>query len=169
MNELVTMTGTELDRAIEQVKERELALKTDSGQRFVVSKMRELIMYLEKIGYKIDADEMVLARLWANGLGDEFARLGEEGMQKAIILWVQEDASEYRSFPKIPWIKEACAKVGGDPRVEKGRRVQAEAERKMAEDHKREMEEFKKKHPDLWARAEKLKKEGARYDSNILG
>lgn len=169
MNELVTMSDTELDRAIEQVKERELALKTDSGQRFVVSKMRELIMYLEKIGYKIDADEMTLARLWANSLGSEFARLGEEGMQRAVVLWAQEDDSEYRSFPKIAWIKEACAKVGGDPRVEKGRRVQAEAERKMEEDHKREMEEFKRKHPDLWERAEKLKKEGARYDSNILG
>jgi len=168
MNELATLSDTELDKAIEKVKERELALQTESGQRFIISKMREIIMYLEKLGYKIEGDELTLARLWANAMGDEYVRIGEEGMKKAVMLWAEEDASEYRSFPKIPWIKEACSKVGGDPRVEKGRRVQAEAERKMEEDHKREMEEFKKNHPDLWERAERLK-EGTHNVSDILG
>lgn len=155
MNELVTMSDTDLDKAIEEIKERELALQTNSGQAFVVSKMRELIMYLEKLGYKIDADELALARLWANGLSEDYARLGDNGMKMAVQYWAEHDTNEYRTFPQIPWIKEVCEEIGGDPRIEKGRRVQALAERQMELDHKKQNEEFLRKHPDLAARIEK--------------
>lgn len=175
MNELVTMSDTELKNAVDAVKERELALKTDAGRKFVVSKMRGLIMYLENLGYKSDADGNALAELWANSLSEEFAILGYDGMKKAVMYWAEHDDSEYRFFPKIPWIKDACSKVGGDPRAEMGRRIQAEQERKIQEDHEREMAEFKAKHPDLWERAETLAKsvmslgDIRKDDSDILG
>lgn len=154
MNELTTLTDAQLDKAIENLKERELAAQTESGHKYIVSKMREIIMYLEEVGYTTDANEKFLAELWAISLTEDFVRLGAEGMKKAIVQWVANDDSEYHSFPKIPWIKEACAQAGGDPRTEKGRRVQAEAERKMQEDHRKEMEKFKKEHPDLWKKVE---------------
>ena len=171
MNEIATLTDAELDKRIEDIKDRELSLQTERGRTYLVGKMRELIGLLETWGYKFDGSEDGLAMLWANGLADEFIRLGVDGMRKAITNWATEDTSEYRFFPKIPWIKEACSKLGGDPRVEKGRRLQAEAERKMQEDHEKEMAEFKIKHPDLWERVQKRLAEmekGAHDDSNIL-
>ena len=168
MNDLVSISDAELDTRIEEVKERELSLQTESGEQYMIGRMRELIGYLETLGYKFNGEEMALARLWANSMKDEFIILGIDGMTKAVSNWAANDTSEYRTFPQIPWIKEACKELGGDPRVEKGRRVQAEAERKMEEDHKREMEEFKKNHPDLWERAERLK-EGTHNVSDILG
>ena len=172
MNELVSISDAELDARIEEVKERELSLQTDSGRQYMIGRMRELIGYLETLGYKFSGEEMALARLWANSLGEEFVILGMDGMTKAVSNWAANDTNEYRTFPQIPWIKEACKELGGDPRAEKGRRVQAELEHKMDEDHKREMEEFKKNHPDLWERAERLSEElkkGKRNVSDILG
>lgn len=154
MNELTTLTDAQLDKAIENLKERELAAQTESGHKYVVSKMREIIMYLEEVGYTTDANEKSLAELWAISLTEDFVRLGAEGMKRAVVQWVANDDSEYHSFPKIPWIKEACAQVGGDPRVEKGRRIQVETERKMQEDHRKEMERIKREHPDLWKKVE---------------
>ena len=153
MNELTTMSDVELDKAIEALKERSLALKTESGRRYIVSRMRELIMHLEDLGYTIKIDELALAELWANGLSEEFVRLGPEGMREAVDRWAVEDAAEFRTFPKIPWILDACKAIAGDPRVEKGRRIQAEQERLMELEHQREMEQFKKDHPDLYERA----------------
>lgn len=155
MNALATLSDAQLDKEIENLKERELALQTEGGQKYIISKMRELIMHLQELGYVIHANELGLAKLWATSLSEEFVRLGTDGMKEAIDRWVMEDKSDYRVFPKIPWIKDACSEVGGDPRVEKGRRMQAEAERQMEFDHKREVEEFKKKYPDLWAKVEK--------------
>lgn len=151
MNELVALSDAELDKAIDDLKERELALKTESGQKYIVSRMRELIMTLEQWGYKTTADELALAKLWANGLQEEFVRLGADGLKQAVTEWAQNDSSEYRNFPKIPWIKEACSNIGGDPRVEKGRRVQALEEARIEEEHRREIEEFKKNNPEKWA------------------
>lgn len=155
MNALTVISDAELDQAIEVLKERELAIQTDNGKKYVVSKMRELIMYLEKLGYKPDADERALSTLWARSLSEEFIRLGEDGLREAVTEWVEGDANNYRVFPKIPWIKDACARVGGDPRVEKGRRMQAEVERKMEGEHRKEVEEFKAKHPALWEMVQK--------------
>lgn len=155
MYELTILSDTELDRAIEELKERELALQTESGQKYIISKMRELIMHLQEMGYVIHANELGLAKIWAKSLSEEFVRLGTDGMKEAIDLWIAEDSNEFHTFPKIPWIKEACAKITGDPRVEKGRRVQAEAEQQMEIDHQKEVEEFKNKHPDLWSQIEK--------------
>lgn len=158
MNDLALLSDTELDKAIDELKERELALKTESGIDFVGSKMRECIGWLESVGYKFDGDEFALARLWGASLRDEFVRIGETGIKNAVMTWVSEDESEYRTFPKVAWIKEACAKVGGDPRVEKGRRIQAEAERQIEEDHKKEMEEIKND-PERWAEIVRKAKE----------
>lgn len=164
MNELVTLSDTELDKAIQDLKERELALKTDSGKRYITSKMRECIGWLESVGYKFEGDENSLARLWARSLEEEFVIVGESGIKKAVMEWASQDTSEYRSFPKVPWILESCKEIGGDPRVEKGRRIQAEAERQIELDHQREIEEIKKD-PERWAeiqrKAEKLK---AKYE-----
>ena len=171
MNSLAIISNTELDKRIEEIKDRELSLQTERGRTYLVGKMRELIGLLETWGYKFDGSEDGLAMLWANGLSEEFVKLGADGMRQAVANWATEDTSEYRSFPKIPWIKEACHKMGGDPRVEKGRRLQAEAERKMQEDHEKEMAEFKAKHPDLWDRVQRRLAEmekGAHNDSNIL-
>lgn len=154
MNELVTLSDTELDRRIEEVKERELSLQTESGKSYMLGKMRELIGLLETWGYRFQGDEMALARLWAASLQEEFARLGMDGMTQAVTNWAANDTNEYRSFPHIPSIKVACNELGGDPRVEKGRRVQSELERQMELDHQKEVAEFKEKHPDLWARIE---------------
>lgn len=156
MNEIATLSDAELDKAIEDIKERELALKTEAGRDYIVIKMRECIGLLETWGYKFDGDEMALARLWAEGLKEEFVRLGTDGIRTAVMKWAETDESEYRSFPKIPWIAKACSEIGGDPRVEKGRRVQAEAERKMKEEHDAEVAKFKKENPERWAEIEKL-------------
>ena len=155
MNELSTLTDTELDNEIANLREREMALQTDKGRDYIVMKMRECIGLLETWGYKFEGDEMSLARLWASGLRDEFVRIGQDGIMKAVTLWAENDVSEYRTFPKIPWIKESCKQVGGDPRVEKGRRMQIEAERQMEAEHQAEMEKFKKENPELWAEMEK--------------
>lgn len=155
MNELTTLSDAELDKEIENIKEREVALKTKAGRDYIVVKMRECIGLLETWGYRFDGDEMALARLWAEGLQEEFVRLGADGIQLAVRRWAETDESEYRSFPKIPWIAKACGLIGGDPRVEKGRRVQAEAERKIEEEHKAEMERYKKEHPEEWAKIDK--------------
>ena len=144
MNNLVRMSDTELEKAIQDLKERDLASKTESGKKYIISKMRECIGWLESVGYKFDGDENALARLWARGLKDEFVLLGENGVKKAVAKYAEEDESEYRSFPKIPWIKEICSSIGGDPRAEQGRRIQAENERQMELDHKREMAELEK-------------------------
>lgn len=155
MNDLVTMTDTELDNAINAIKERELAMQTEAGKNYVVGKMRECIGLLETWGYKFDGNEVGLAKLWADGLSEEFVRLGADGIRKAVIKWAETDDSEYRSFPKIAWIVEACKSIGGDPRAEKGRRVQAEAERQMEIDHRKEFDELQKAHPEwLEKRAE---------------
>ena len=164
MNELVTMSNTELEQALNDLKERELALQTESGRKYMISKMRECIGLLETWGYKFDGNELALARLWADGLKEEFVRLGADGIQKAVTKWAEADTSEYRSFPKIPWIIESCKQISGDPRVEKGRRMQEQAERQMEAEHKAEMEKFKKEHPELWAkiqeRAERMRDRG---------
>lgn len=150
MNELALLSNDELDTAIEQIKERELSFQTATGKKYAVSKMLEYITLLETWGYKFDGNEDSLAVLWAKTLKEEIITMGYDGIREALELWVSED--EYRSFPKIPQLKNACARIGGDPRVEKGRRVQAEAERQMELEHQREMEEFKKNHPEAWAR-----------------
>lgn len=164
MNELTLMTDTQLDKAIEDLKERELAIKTQAGQAFVVSKMRECIGWLESVGYKFDGDETALARLWAHGLQDDFVRLGEVGVKNAVMSFAETDTRTYKTMPQIAWISDKCSEMGGDPRKEKGRRVQAEAERQIEEDHKREMEEIKKD-PVRWAeicrKAEEMERRGA--------
>lgn len=150
MNELATISDAELDKRIMDLKERDLALRTDSGRKYMLGKMRELIGLIETWGYKFSGDEMALAKLWANSMKEEFVILGVEGMTEAISHWAENDSNEYRMFPQIPWIKKACKEIGGDPRVEKGRRVQAEVERQIEEDHRRAMEKFRQEHPDLW-------------------
>ena len=155
MNELTILTDAQLDKAIEDVKERELAIQTKNGYKYTVGFMRSMIYELRQVGYRVEADDTALARLWAHGLKDDFVRLGENGIKAALTKWAEDCCNEYRSFPTIPQIKEACAQIGGDPRVEKGRRMQAEAERKMEEEHRKEMEELKQKYPDLWEMAEK--------------
>lgn len=154
MNELTTISDNELDKRIEDLKERELSLQTESGEKYMLGKMRELIGLLETWGYQFSGEEMALARLWANSLREEFVILGVDGMTKAVTYWAENDTNEYRTFPKIPWIKEACAQIGGDPRTEKGRRIQKQAERQMELDHQKEMEEIKKNHPALWKMVE---------------
>lgn len=167
MNELATLSDTDLDKALDELKQRELAIQTDSGRNYIIGKMRECIGLLETWGYKFDGNEVALAKLWADGLKEEFVRLGADGIQKAVTLWAENDTSEYRSFPKIPWIIEACKSLNGDPRVEKGRRMQAEAERKLEEEHKAEIEKFKAENPELW---EKLQKRAERIKPcDILG
>lgn len=156
MNELSTLTDVELDNAIQDLKERELALKTESGRKYIVSKMRECIMMLESWGYKSNADELALARLWANGLQEEFVRLGAEGVMQAVTVYAETDDHEYKVFPQIVWIAEACKKIGGDPRVEKGRRMQAEAERQMEIEHRKEMERLKAEHPEWCEKAARV-------------
>ena len=42
--------------------------------------------------------------------------------------------------------------------IEKGRKAQEEAERRLEEEHKAEMEQYKKEHPDLWADMEEKAK-----------
>lgn len=164
MNDLMALSDTDLERALDALKERELALQTESGRNYMIGKMRECIGLLETWGYKFDGNEVALARLWADGLQEEFVRLGADGIQKAVTKWAEADNSEYRSFPKIPWIIESCKALGGDPRVEKGRRMQERAERQMEEEHKAEMAKFKKDHPELWAkiqeRAERMRGRG---------
>lgn len=152
MNDLVALSDAELDSVIEKLKERELGLQTNAGKKYAVSQMRECIGYLESVGYTLGemADENMIAALWAKGLEEEIVSIGYNGVKKAVQNWAANDNSDYRSFPKIPWIKDACREIGGDPRAEKGRRVQAEAERQMELDHKREVETFKREHPDLW-------------------
>ena len=152
MNELVTMSNAELEQALNDLKERELALQTESGRNYIIGKMRECIGLLETWGYKFDGNELALARLWADGLKEEFVRLGADGIRKAVTKWAEADTSEYRSFPKIPWIIESCKQISGDPRVEKGRRMQEQAERQMEAEHKAEMEKFKEEHPELWVK-----------------
>ena len=142
MNQLVKLTDTELEKAIQDLKERDLALKTDSGQKYIVSKMRECIGWLESVGYKFEGDENALAKLWARSLREEFVRLGEAGLKNAVVDFASADDRQYKTFPQIPWIAEVCKNVGGDPRVEKGRRMQKEAERQMELDHKKEMAEL---------------------------
>lgn len=172
MNQLATISDAELDKAIDKCKERSLALRTDSGRKFLVGEMRQLIAYLESVGYKTDADMTALSRLWARGLAEEYVMLGLDGMKRAIVHWVETDTNEYGTFPKIPWIKAACAEVGGDPRVEKGRREQARLEAQIEADTKAELEKFYKDHPALKERVDKIIAEKERsntHDSNILG
>lgn len=159
MNELTTLSDAELKKEIDNIKERELALHTESGMNYITIKMRECIGLLETWGYKFDGDELALAKLWANGLSKEFVRLGADGILKAVTKWAQEDKSDYRVFPKIPWIAEYCAQIGGDPRQEMGRRMQAQAEADMEAKHREEMENFKKEHPDLWEKAKRKAEE----------
>lgn len=142
MNELVRLTDTELEKAIEDLKERELAAQTDSGQKFIISKMRECIGWLESVGYKFEGNENALAKLWARNLKEEFIRLGEVGVKNAVMEFASNDDRQYKTFPQIPWIIDACEKIGGDPRTEMGRRRQEEAERQVEQDHKREMAEL---------------------------
>ncbi len=142
MNNLARLSDTELEKAIQDLKERDLALKTDSGQKFIISKMRECIGWLESVGYKFEGDETALAKLWATSLKDEFVRLGEGGLKTAVMNFASTDDRQYKTFPQIPWIADACTNIGGDPRVEKGRRMQEEAERQMELDHKKEMQEL---------------------------
>lgn len=153
MNDLTVLSDAELDKELADLKERELALTTKSGKGFVESKMRECIGWLQSIGYKFEGDETALAKLWSNTLQEEFVRIGETGIKNAVVAWASEDESNYRMFPKVAWIKEACKGITGDPRVEKGRRVQQEAERQMELEHQREMQKFKEEHPDEWAKA----------------
>lgn len=161
MNDLTLISDTELDKRIADLKERELALKTSSGRSFMESKMRECIGWLRVIGYRFSGDENALAKLWANSLEEEFVRIGEIGIKNAVMKWASEDASGYRSFPKVSWIKELCQGISGDPRVEKGRRIQAEAERQIELDHKREIDKIKE-NTERWAeiqrKAERLRK-----------
>ena len=152
MNELTTLSDTALDKAIDDLKERELSLKTESGRKYLVGKMRELIGLLETWGYKTNGDESGLAMLWASGLQEEFVRLGWLGIKQAVTRWAEEDDSIYRTFPKIAWIADICKEIGGDPRVEKGRRIQVETERKIEEDHRKQMEHYRATHPADWKR-----------------
>lgn len=156
MNELTTLTDAELDKEIEDLKEREASLHTESGRKYIVGKMRELIGLLETWGYKFDGNEKGLAVLWANAMMDDFVRLGFLGMKTAVTKWAEEDTSQYHIFPKVAWIKYACTQMGGDPRVEKGRRMQEAAERKLEEDHKKQMEHFMKTHPREAARIDAI-------------
>lgn len=144
MNSIVKLNDAELEKAIEDLKERDLASQTESGQKYIVSKMRECIGWLESVGYKFEGSETALARLWARSLKDEFVKLGEDGLKNAVMEFASKDDRQYKTFPQIPWIAEICNNIGGDPRVEKGRRVQAEAERQMELEHEREMAEFDK-------------------------
>lgn len=154
MNDLMSISDAELDTAIEQLKERDLAFKTDSGKRYAVGKMRELITLLETWGYKFNGNEDSLAVLWAKSLKEQIVVNGYDGVRKAVENWVAQDANDYNIFPKIPWIIDECKKLGGDPRVEKGRRVQKEAERQMELDHQKEIQRFREEHPDEWKRIE---------------
>lgn len=144
MNDLTVLSAAELKDAIEKLKERESSFKTTAGKKYAVSKMREFITLLETWGYTFEGNEDSLAVLWAKSFKEEIIRIGYDGFGEAIEMWVKEDQSEYRSFPKIPWIKEICSSIGGDPRAEQGRRIQAENERQMELDHKREMAELEK-------------------------
>ena len=144
MNDLSKLTDDELKKAIDDLKERELAAKTNAGKTYILSKMRSYITMLEELGYTTTADELALAKLWAKGLEDEFVLLGQNAMQEAIERWAMNDDRQYKTFPQIPWIAEACKEMGGDPRAEQGRRIQAENERQMELDHKREMAELEK-------------------------
>ena len=101
MNELTLMTDAQLEKAIEDLKERSLAVKTPSGQAFVVSKMRECIGWLESVGYKFDGDEEALAKLWAHGLQDDFVRLGEIGVKNAVMSFAESDTRTYKTRPQI--------------------------------------------------------------------
>lgn len=172
MNELATLSDAELDKAIADIKERDLAVQTEAGLKHVRGKMRECIGWLESVGYRFDGDQLALAKLWTVALKEEFVLLGEVRFKNAVMYYASHDDREYKSFPQIPWIAEACRHVGGDPRVEKGRRVQTEAEQRMEREHEEEVNRFKEEHPDLYARAiaraERLRKENMN-DSDILG
>lgn len=169
MNDLTVLTDAEIDSKINSIDKRKADLQTSQGQGFLMSKMRECIGWLQTIGYKFEGDESVLARMWADSLKDEFARIGEAGIKNAVMKWASEDNSEYRVFPKVAWIKETCEGMGENPWVEKGKRALKEAERQMEEEHQKEIDEIKKD-PVRWAeiqkKAEKLRERYASFEGN---
>lgn len=154
MNELARLSDIELDKAINELKDRESFVQTKQGFVYVGAKMRECIGWLKSVGYKFEGDEKMLAEQWARNLTEEFVRLGEAGVKQAVMNFDANNDREYKQFPQIPWIKEECRKIGGDPRAEKGRREQARREQALEEESEREFREWKESHPEEAKRIE---------------
>lgn len=169
MNELATLNDIELDKAISELEERKRFMATKQGYRFICAKMRECIGWLKSIGYKFEGEEKALTELWAQNLSEEFIRLGESGVKKAVMNFAVNNERDYKPFPQLSWIKDECRKIGGDPRAEKGRREQARREQAIEQEGEREFNEWKNSHPEEAKRiAERAKKAFMGGDSKVI-
>lgn len=155
MNDLTTMTDNELDIQLALQEERERMFRDEDGKKTVIGEMEKLLTMLEKCGCKIKgASKDALAKIWAGKLKDQIIRIGFTGVQEAAVRWVQDDEDEYNTFPKAAWIYDKCNEIKGDPRVEKSIREQKRREALIEEEHRVEMERWKKKHPAEWKEVE---------------
>ena len=156
MNELTTMTNDELDMQLALLDERERMFESEGGKKTVIGEMEKLLTMLEKCGCKLKgASKDALTKIWAGKLKDQIIRIGFTGVQEAAVRWVQDDEDEYNTFPKAAWIYDKCNEIKGDPRVEKSIREQKRREALIEEEHRVEMEKWKKEHPAEWTEVER--------------
>ena len=158
-NDLTLMSDAALDQRLLKIEERRGRMRTPEGQALLHKKMLEIIGVLANLGYKVPGDAELIARVWGDQLKEYAARIGYNGIRRAVMNWIDKDTSKYMIFPKVGWIIEECKLIGGDPIIEKGRREHAKAIAKLEQEHREEVERFKRDYPEQWKKIqEKVRK-----------
>lgn len=162
MNDLTLLPQNELDVLVRDIDRRAVALTTPQGQKKAADMMLEVLHLIEAAGYVPKTDLADMAMVWTMAMIDQIAIYQFKGIREAVMEFIRTDSREYTQFPSAGQIIELCKQMGVNPRAELGRRRQAEFERMVDEERRREMdalpEEYKKacveRLKSLWSKNE---------------
>lgn len=134
------------NKVAEMVKREEMA-KTQEGMLQIENDMIVIFGVLNAYGYKLpDADNRLMAKLWASSLKDYIVLYGTGVIKKAVMNFAENDRRDYRNCPTVSDIIEEAKKIGVNPKVElakaKAEKELEEIDRKHREEKAREWEEM---------------------------
>lgn len=135
------------ENKVAEMEKREEMAKTQEGMLQIENDMIVIFGVLNAYGYKLpDADNRLMAKLWASSLKDYIVLYGTGVIKKAVMNFAENDRRDYRNCPTVSDIIEEAKKIGVNPRAElakaKAEKELEEIDRKHREEKAREWEEM---------------------------
>lgn len=124
MNDIALLTDVQLSKEVELMNKRIAALDTPKGQAKASERMLEILRMIEAAGYQPKSDVAEMAVAWVMLLREQIEAYGFDVIRDAACQFIRNDIRQYKQFPSVGQIVDACNAIGRNPKAELNRRRQ---------------------------------------------
>lgn len=140
ITDLSVVDDVQLARMENDIKQREIEIKTDVGKRKYQRWLVKMLAYFVESGYRLpDADVEHMAVVRMDQLSDAIVLYGESALEQVARQWVMDDTRAYKQFPTSGDILAKAKEMLGNPIAEVARRNHEAYVQRMVEQERKEL------------------------------